>query len=609
MKTGCRPLMFLGTGSDVGKSILAAAFCRIMAQDGYRVAPFKAQNMALNSFITLDGGEMGRAQVVQAEAAGIAPHVDMNPVLLKPTSQMGSQVIVLGKSVGNFPAADYYRYKKELVSVVKGAFDRLANQYDMIVMEGAGSAVELNLKEHDLVNMAMAEMADARCVLVGDIDRGGIFAALLGSFMLLTPREQERIAGFMVNKLRGDPQLFQNGIGILEDRGRRPVLGVIPYFSHLSIQEEDSVALCRRMKGGGNQAKPGENVLRIGVVRLPFISNYTDFDCFEHEPSVELVYFDAPSQVFGFDAVILPGSKNTLEDLDFLKHTGLFHAIIAFHRAGGTVVGVCGGYQMMGSSVRDPLGVESRLKEVGGLGLLDMETEMFPEKITSQVEARCLSQEGSIQGDVLKGYEIHMGRSRSLGEAGPLFRIHLRDGKPADLTDGLTLADGRAWGTYIHGIFDNDAFRRSFLKDIARRSGKSHVGVSESFNYHQWREEQFDLLAEHVRRHCRVEEIYEAVGLVQPCASNDNEKADEMHTGPTSSLFRRSSNSHPEIFFAMSSLSMRGLALPPEACMACPMRNPMALEAPLRKFSTAEGFSAITLSTRASSSLDWETWR
>ncbi len=511
MKTGCRPLMFLGTGSDVGKSILAAAFCRILAQDGYRVAPFKAQNMALNSFITPEGGEMGRAQVVQAEAAGIAPHVDMNPVLLKPTSQMGSQVVVLGKSVGNFPAAHYYRYKKELVSVVKEAFERLASRYDMIVMEGAGSAVELNLKEHDLVNMAMAEMADARCVLVGDIDRGGIFAALLGSFTLLTPREQERVIGFMVNKLRGDPGLFQNGIDILEDRGRRPVLGVIPYFNHFSIQEEDSVALNRRMKRSGSES--GGDVLKVGVVRLPFISNYTDFDCFEHDPAVELAYFDAPSRVFGFDAVIIPGSKNTLEDLEFLKHTGLFHALIAYHRSEGTVVGVCGGYQMMGVSVRDPLGVESRLEEVEGLGLLDMETEMFPEKITSQVEARCLSPEGSIQGDVLKGYEIHMGRSRSLGEAQPLFRIHLRDGKPADLTDGLTLADGSAWGTYIHGIFDNDAFRRSFLKDIARRAGKSHVAVSENFNYHQWREEQFDLLAEHVRRHCRVDEVYKAIGL------------------------------------------------------------------------------------------------
>lgn len=511
MNSKYKPLMFLGTGSDVGKSILAAAFCRILAQDGYRVAPFKAQNMALNSFITREGGEMGRAQVVQAEAAGIAPHVDMNPILLKPTSHMGSQVIVLGKSIGNLSARDYYEYKKELVPVVRQAFERLASQYDILVMEGAGSAVELNLKDHDLVNMAMAEMADARCVLVGDIDRGGIFAALLGSHMLLTPREQDRIIGFMVNKLRGDPQLFQNGIEILENLGQRPVLGVIPYFDHLAIQEEDSVALSRRMKNTALESR--EDVLCVGVVRLPFISNYTDFDCFEQEPSVQLVYFDDPAQIFGFDAVILPGSKNTLEDLAFLKRSGLYHGIIAYHRRGGTVVGLCGGYQMMGLSVRDPLGVESRLKEVEGLGLLDMETEMFPDKITSQVEAVCMAGGAFSSGEVLKGYEIHMGRSESLGKALPLFRIRMRDGEPADLSDGLTQADGRAWGTYIHGIFDNDAFRRDFLLEIRRRTGKVQVQLSDAFQYHQWREEQFDLLAEHVRRHCRVETIYKSVGL------------------------------------------------------------------------------------------------
>lgn len=503
--------MFLGTGSDVGKSVLAAAFCRILAQDGYRVAPFKAQNMALNSYITLEGGEMGRAQVVQAEAAGIAPHVDMNPILLKPTSQMGSQVIVLGKSVGNFSAREYYQYKKELASLVRDSYERLAARYDVIVMEGAGSAVELNLKDHDLVNMAMAEMADAACVLVGDIDRGGIFAALLGSFMLLTPREQERIAGFMVNKFRGDPQLFQSGIQILEDRGQRPVLGVIPYFSHLAIQEEDSVALTRRMKREPQPSR--DNVISIGVVRLPFISNYTDFDCFEQEPSVELAYFDDPSRVFHFDAIILPGSKNTLEDLDFLKGSGLFHAIVAYYRRGGTVVGLCGGYQMMGLSVRDPLGVESRLKEVEGLGLLDMETEMFPEKITSQVEVVCAAEKHLSSPEVLKGYEIHMGRSRSLGKAVPLFHTRLKDGELSSLSEGLTVADGRAWGTYIHGIFDNDSFRRAFLLEVRRRTGKSHVPISEGFNYHRWREEQFDLLAEHVRSHCRVDQVYEAMGL------------------------------------------------------------------------------------------------
>ena len=518
MSKKATPLMFLGTGSDVGKSVLAAAFCRILKQDGYRVAPFKAQNMALNSYITPEGGEMGRAQVVQAEAAGIAPHVDMNPILLKPTSHMGSQVIVRGKSIGNFSAREYYQYKKNLIPIVRECFEQLRQEYDIVVMEGAGSAVELNLKEHDIVNMAMADMADARCILVGDIDRGGIFAALLGSFMLMTPQEQERIVGFVVNKLRGDPQLFTNGVEIMESHARRPVLGVIPHFDHITLQEEDSVALGRRMQ---QAAQPGasEDRLAIGVVRLPFVSNYTDFDCFEQEAGVDLVYFNRPEQVFRFDAVLIPGSKNTLEDLDYLQQTGLAEAIVAYYKSGGTVVGLCGGYQMLGLRVRDPHGVESALKEVSGLGLLDMETEMFLDKITSQVEALPFAESekgGTLEEDgsgLLCGYEIHMGRSVSLGSARPLFRIVRRGGHPADIPDGLSQADGRVWGTYIHGIFDNDGFRRNFLQELQQKSGRSRVSLSAGFSYKQWKEEQYDRLAEHVRRHTDVERIYRAIGI------------------------------------------------------------------------------------------------
>jgi adenosylcobyric acid synthase len=520
MKKQSRSLMFLGTGSDVGKSVLAAAFCRILKQEGYSVAPFKAQNMALNSFITPDGGEMGRAQVVQAEAAGIEPHVDMNPILLKPTSQMGSQVVVRGRAVGNFSAMDYYEYKKELIPVVKESFERLARKYDVIVLEGAGSAVELNLKEHDLVNMAMADLADASCILVGDIDRGGIFASLLGSFILLTPHEQSRIMGFMVNKLRGDPKLFFNGVEIIESRSRRPVLGVIPYFDDISLPEEDSVALRRRM---GQSAGSLNGAPAVGVVRLPFISNYTDFDCFEHEPGVELLYFDRPAEVFRFDAVILPGSKNTLEDLDFLLRTGLAEAIVAYYKSGGTVVGLCGGYQMLGTKVRDPFGVESGLEEVSGLGLLDMETEMFPEKVTSQVEAVPLIEQGggspgaedpsSSLHQPLRGYEIHMGRSASSGGARPLFRIIRRDGVPVEVLDGLIQPDKRVWGTYIHGVFDNDDFRRRFLTDIAARSNKPASFSDTNFSYYSWKEEQYDRLAEHVRRHTSIDQIFRSLGL------------------------------------------------------------------------------------------------
>jgi adenosylcobyric acid synthase len=506
-------LMFLGTGSDVGKSVLVAAFCRMLKQDGYRVAPFKAQNMALNSFITPEGGEMGRAQVVQAEAAGIAPHVDMNPILLKPTSQVGSQVIVRGKAIGNFSAFEYYQHKKNLVSVVRESFQRLAEQYEVIVLEGAGSAVELNLKEHDLVNLAMAEMADAPSILVGDIDRGGIFAALLGSFMLMSPAEQERIIGFVVNKFRGDPQLFASGVDIIESRTGRPVFGVIPYFDHIALPEEDSVALGRRMQQAGKSGS-GDN-LAIGVVRLPFVSNYTDFDCFEQEPGVDLEYFTRPDQVFGFDAVILPGSKNTIEDLAYLQDTGMAEAIVSFYKSGGTVIGLCGGYQMLGRRVTDPHGVESQLQEIPGLKLLDMDTEMFPEKITSQVEAVFLPHSGFSFDDskLLCGYEIHMGRSVSRGSAQPLFRIVREGGRPTDVLEGLAQPDGRAWGTYVHGIFDNDHFRRAFLHDLQRRSGRTNTRSAAPFSFCQWKEDQFDLLAEHVRKHCDVERVYRLIGL------------------------------------------------------------------------------------------------
>ncbi len=515
MNSRAKALMFLGTGSDVGKSVLAAAYCRILKQDGFRVAPFKAQNMALNSFITPEGGEMGRAQVVQAEAAGVAPHVDMNPILLKPTCQMGSQVIVRGKSIGNYSALEYYRYKKELVAVVRESYERLAGQYDVIVVEGAGSAVELNLKDHDLVNLSMAAMAEARCVLVGDIDRGGIFAALLGSTMLMTPEERGRLIGFMVNKLRGDPRLFTSGIEIIESRSGLPVLGVIPYFDHIALQEEDSVALKRRMEQGSRGAARGKERLHIGVVRLPFISNYTDFDCFEQESGVELVYFDAPRRIFDFDAVILPGSKNTLEDLDHLKRTGLAEGLMAFYKSGGTVVGLCGGYQMLGRTVRDPHGMESGLQEVEGLGLLDMETEMYTDKITSQVDAEVL--EGipfcGLSGERVHGYEIHMGRSTPGEGAKPLFRIVLRDGQMADFQDGLSSTDGRAWGTYIHGVFDSDAFRRRFLEVLQVRSGKQEIPLSGGYSYNEWKERQYELLAEHVRRHTDVRRIYDTLGL------------------------------------------------------------------------------------------------
>lgn len=509
--------MFIGTGSDVGKSILAAALCRVLRQDGYRVAPFKAQNMALNSFVTADGGEMGRAQVVQAEAAGVEPHVDMNPILLKPTSQVGSQVIVLGRPIGNMTAREYYAYKKNLVSVVAEAYERLASAYEIIVIEGAGSAVELNLKDHDIVNLAMAKMVGAPCVLVGDIDRGGIFASLIGSLYVMEPDERELVKGIIVNKLRGDPGLFRAGVEILEERTGKPVLGVIPYFSHIHIHEEDSVALARKFQ---SKEDKGDWQLSIGVVRLPYISNYTDFDALEHEEGVQLRYFDRPEDVFSFDAVIIPGSKNTISDLMTLHATGLTDVLRAFVKTGRMLVGICGGYQMLGKLVRDEFGVESAAKETEGLGLIPMITEMFREKITYQVEALA-NPEHPLWTDLpgagipMRGYEIHMGRSFPMGGISkPLFKV-MRIGRASDDAvhfDGLMGDHGMCWGTYIHGIFDNDVFRKWFLKKVASITGKIRTAEKE-VDFSSWKEEQYNLLADHFRRHVDMERLYRIMGL------------------------------------------------------------------------------------------------
>ncbi len=517
MKKTTKTIMFLGTGSDVGKSVLAAALCRVLHQNGVKVAPFKAQNMALNSFVTRDGGEMGRAQVMQAEAAGIEPHVDMNPILLKPTSYKGSQVIVLGRPVGNMSASDYYRYKSKLLPVVMEAFERLAQRYDVIVMEGAGSAVELNLKSHDLVNLSMAKMVNSPCILVGDIDRGGIFAALLGSLYLLDEEEKQLIKGLIVNKFRGDPSLFKSGIGLLEEKSGKPVLGVIPYFKDIILPQEDSVALSRISK-----RLPEEDSLNIGVVRLPYISNYTDFDVFEREPGVSVNYFDSPEFTFNQDLIIIPGSKNTINDLIFLHESGLADSIRSFWKTGRMVIGVCGGYQILGLYVKDYHGCESTVPEIKGLEILPMVTEMSKEKITRQVEAKINEAhpfwDGCSIPEVLKGYEIHMGRSYapSEEEMNPgLFIILKRLGAATEsqIYDGMASKKHRAWGTYIHGIFDNDSFRKWLLSAVASYSGKALPFSKNSWNYFTWKNEQYDLLASLFRKHVDMDRLYKIIGL------------------------------------------------------------------------------------------------
>ena len=489
-----RPLMVLGSGSDVGKSLVVAGLCRVFRQEGIRVAPFKAQNMALNSFITPEGGEMGRAQVVQAMAAGLAPHVDMNPILLKPTSQVGSQVIVHGKVYGNFPARDYYQEKPRLVRKVMASFRRLQAKYDLIILEGAGSAVELNLKKNDLVNFAMARRADAAVLIVADIDRGGVFAATIGSYHLLTAGERRLLAGFIINKFRGDPDLFREGVKIIAARTRRPVLGVLPYLPDLALPEEDSVALGRKFK----TSEPwSQNGIKIGVLRLPHISNYTDFDPLEHEPGVSLRYFDHRDKLIGADFLILPGTKNTIHDLRYLKETGLAAQIIAHVQHGGKLLGICGGYQMLGLEVRDPLGVEGPPGTEAGLGFLPVVTTLAEVKTTTQVKARPWDASGSLEEESLEAYEIHMGETVASGLGKPAFLIFERYGQEVEVADGWISPDGQVFGTYLHGLFENDAFRSQFLKTFLTGEGLAAFG---GLSFRTLVESQLDRLAEEFRR-------------------------------------------------------------------------------------------------------------
>jgi adenosylcobyric acid synthase len=502
-----RPLMILGSGSDVGKSIMVAGLCRIFRQQGIRVAPFKAQNMALNSFITPEGGEMGRAQVVQAQAAGLTPHVDMNPVLLKPSSEVGSQVIVQGQVFGNYSARDYYQLKPKLVKRVMQSYRRLAQAYDLIVLEGAGSAVELNLKPNDLVNFAMAKKAGAAVLLVADIDRGGVFAATIGAFHLLTPSERRMLRGFIINKFRGDAALFESGVTIIERRTQRPVLGVVPYAKDLVLPEEDSVALSRKRAAGAGGEAGG---LRIGVVRLPHISNYTDFDPVEQEPGVDLRYVDHRDELDGLDLVILPGTKNTISDLLYLKETGLFRRIQAYVEAGGRLAGICGGYQILGQEVRDPLGVEGDPRAEAGLQLLPVVTTLAGAKTTTQVEARA---PGRDDGGVLSAYEIHMGVTEAQGEGQPAFEITSRNGQPQRVDDGWVSPDRRVWGTYLHGLFDNDGWRRVFLQELRRsRPDIDAAAAAASYEtYENFQENQLDRLADLLRRHLDLAQINEMI--------------------------------------------------------------------------------------------------
>ena len=521
-RAGCRilarqmkklhPLMFAGTGSDVGKSIISTAFCRIFRQDGYRPAPFKAQNMALNSYATPEGLEIGRAQAVQAEAAGVPCHTDMNPLLLKPQSDRTSQVVLNGKPIGSRGAYDYFRKegREELRREVCAAYDRLAQKYNPIVLEGAGSISEINLREVDLVNLPMAMYAGADVILVADIDRGGVFASVYGSVMLLTPEERKHVKGILINKFRGDIRLFESGVKMLEELCGIPVVGVVPYYKDIYIEEEDSLALATKSL----QAEQGK--VNIAVVLLRHLSNFTDFNMLERDPRVHLFYTNNTDELAKADIIILPGSKSTLADLYELRRNGVAQAVIRAHREGTVVLGICGGYQLMGQEVLDPDHVEGEIERLPGLGLLPVSTRMTGEKVTRQVNFQLLescravvpqgnsspsifNNQPSVSHFQLKGYEIHMGSTVPVegASASPLNRLE------SGQCDGY-IVDRTCMGTYIHGILDNPEFIDFLLEPFASKLSEE----AETFNYRQFKEEQYDKLADHVRQHVNLPLIY-----------------------------------------------------------------------------------------------------
>ena len=480
--------MFVGTASDVGKSVITAGFCRILYQDGYRPAPFKAQNMSLNSYVTPEGLEIGRAQAVQAEAAGIPCSSDMNPVLLKPTGDTHAQLVLHGKPAGNQSAYEYFMGKDRaaLWDEVKKAYDRLARQYDPVVMEGAGSISELNLKKRDITNMRMALYAHADVYLVADIDRGGVFASVYGTIALLPPEEKALIRGIIINKFRGDARLFESGRRQLESLTGIRVTGILPFFREIHIEEEDSVALRHRPR----EHKPG--AVNIAVVHLPHLSNFTDFAALERT-TLHVYYTDDPAELAHAAIIVLPGTKNTIGDLLYIRGRGLDRAICAAETAGVPVVGICGGYQMMGLTIADPYGVEGEPRTAEGLGLLPVHTVLAKEKTTVRRRMRY----GGPDGPMIEGYEIHMGKTEMDNRPPQPLNHPVRRGEP---TDGYRLS-ATCWGTYLHGILDN----RAVVEELLGRAGIRGIQLPD---YRAFKERQYDRLADHLRQHLDLHTIY-----------------------------------------------------------------------------------------------------
>ena len=492
-------LMVQGTMSNAGKSLLAAGLCRIFHQDGYRVAPFKSQNMALNSFITSEGLEMGRAQVMQAEAAGIEPSVLMNPILLKPTNDVGSQVIVNGEVIGTMSARDYFRYKKKLVPDIMKAFDMLAEQNDIIVIEGAGSPAEINLKTEDIVNMGMAKMAKAPVLLVGDIDRGGVFAQLYGTVELLEEDEKDMVKGLIINKFRGDKTILDPGVAMLEEKCKIPVVGVAPY---LDIQVEDEDSLTERF-----DRHQEIGVIDMAVIRVPRISNFTDFNPLESIPGVSLRYVKHPSELGNPDVIFLPGTKNTMEDLHWLRESGMETLILKAASRGTFIFGICGGYQMLGETLSDPYGVEAG-GSMRGMGLLPVDTVFAEKKTRTQVTGRFLElnkEFASLKNVEFTGYEIHMGEStwKDGGHASTFTR---------DTVTGSEKTEGTFYhnvcGTYVHGIFDREEVALGLVRAVGEKKGID-VSDMEGVDFAAFKETQYDILAAELRKHLDMKKIYE----------------------------------------------------------------------------------------------------
>ena len=505
-------IMLQGTSSHVGKSILTTALCRIFLQDDYKVVPFKAQNMALNSYVTKTGEEMGRAQVAQAEAAGLEPVVEMNPVLLKPTGNSTSQVIILGKPVGTMSAKEYHNgYSLTALGVVEKTLEKLSKEYELVVIEGAGSPAEVNLKANDIVNMRVAKLLNAPVLLIADIDRGGALASIVGTLELLEPDERDLVKGLIINKFRGDITLLKPALDFLEEKTGKPVLGVIPHLDNLGIDDEDSVSLEDKntVKNIDQQAE-----IEIAVLRTPKISNFTDFDSLEVEPDVNLRYVKQGEAIGNPDLIILPGSKNTSEDLLYLRTEGYEKELLALAQQGTPIIGICGGYQMLGSEIIDPEKTESSLAKISGLNLLPMKTVFLGNKITHQIQARTVQNFKFLNQDIfaenLSGYEIHMGRTEFTQPVLSPFHIEKRSRENVNLVDGVISENQQILGTYIHGIFDNDTLRRSLLNAIRSKKGLKPLAVS--ININALKQGSYNRLADTVRNNLDMKKLMQIMG-------------------------------------------------------------------------------------------------